>query len=443
MINFATTHNDPDKTLNWNERLGYGSAALGFNMINGIIGTFLTVYFTNVAMLDAAIISGIIAISKLFDGISDLIVGRMVDNTHSKMGKARPWLLRMCVPFAVATVLLFFVPSNFPMALKYIYVFIMYNLVNTVCLTAIQVPSNAFINSVSTILLTKFSSSADTYMTQQAFTLTVSLVSVLMVIAVLISVFSTKERVDDKPSGDAEKVEDKVPFGVAVKALLSNKYWVMMFFAMLAIFFVIIFYSIGGVYYAIYILGDMGQVSWMNNAISIAQFAIMFATPFFMKRFGKCPIYAAGMLCLTLGFLGFSLFENSVPMMIFFNALKGIGLGMSGGMAMGMVADSILYGQLKTGVDAVGLGNAGVSAAQKIGLGLGQAIFGWVLSGAGFDASLDTKGIAQPNTVLTAIRMMYNYIPMIMCAVIFVMMLVFFNLEKDLKALKVEKGIID
>jgi len=51
----------------------------------------------------------------------------------------------------------------------------------------------------------------------------------------------------------------------------------MMFFAMLAIFFVIIFYSIGGVYYAIYILGDMGQVSWMNNAISIAQFAIMFS----------------------------------------------------------------------------------------------------------------------------------------------------------------------
>ncbi|VUX09026.1 Uncharacterised protein [Streptococcus pasteurianus] len=43
MINFATTHNDPDKTLNWNERLGYGSAALGFNMINGIIGTRLTV----------------------------------------------------------------------------------------------------------------------------------------------------------------------------------------------------------------------------------------------------------------------------------------------------------------------------------------------------------------------------------------------------------------
>jgi GPH family glycoside/pentoside/hexuronide:cation symporter len=215
----------------------------------------------------------------------------------------------------------------------------------------------------------------------------------------------------------------------------------MMFFAMLCIFFVIIFYSIGGVYYAIYILGDMGQISWMNNAISIAQFAIMFATPFFMKKFGKRPIYTAGMLCLTLGFLGFGFVDFSKPLMIACNVLKGLGLGMSGGMAMGMVADAILYGQLKTGINAVGMGNAGTSAAQKLGLGLGQAIFGWVLSGAGFDASLDAQGIAQPETVITAIKFMYNYIPMIMCAVIFLMMLVFFNLERDLNKLKKEKGI--
>ena len=140
MINLATKHNDPELPLGWGEQFGYASAAFGWNMINGIIGTFLTVYFTNVAFLDAAVISTLIAVSKLFDGVSDLVVGRMVDNTRSKLGKARPWLLRMCIPFAIATILLFFVPQNFPSTLKYVYVFIMYNLVNTVCLTFIQVP---------------------------------------------------------------------------------------------------------------------------------------------------------------------------------------------------------------------------------------------------------------------------------------------------------------
>ncbi len=469
MLNLVTKHNDPDKTLGWNERIGYASAAFGWNMINGIIGTFLTVYFTNVAFLDAAIISTIIAVSKVFDGISDLIVGRMVDNTKSKMGKARPWLMRMCIPFAIATVLLFFVPSGFPSAVKYVYVFIMYNIVNAVCLTCIQVPyysmislltrnayergflgniqqifqtlGNVFINSVFTIMLVKFSSSTETYFTQQAFTVTIGILCLIMVIANFITVFATKERVTDAPEEVNGQPEEKVGVMTAVKSLLSNKYWVMMFLAMLCIFFVIIFYSIGGVYYAIYIFGDMGQVSWMNNAISIAQFAVMFATPFFMKKFGKRPIYAAGMLCLTVGFFAFGLVESSVPLMIACNALKGLGLGMSGGMAMGMVADAILYGQLKTGINAVGMGNAGTSAAQKLGLGLGQAIFGWVLAGAGFDASLDAQGIAQPESVITAIKFMYNYIPMIMCAVIFVMMLVFFNLDKDLKKLKAEKGI--
>ncbi len=471
MISLATKHNDPDLPLGWGERVGYASAAFGWNMINGIIGTFLTVYFTNVALLDAAVISTLIAVSKLFDGVSDLVVGRMVDNTNSKLGKARPWLLRMCIPFAVATILLFFVPSSFPSALKYVYVFIMYNLVNTVCLTSMQVPyyslislltrnsyergflgniqqifqtlGNVFVNAVFTIMLTKFSSSAETYMTQQGFTITITILCAIMVVVSLITVFSTKERVTDGGAKSAEKKEDKVPAMVAIKALLSNKYWVMMFFAMLCIFFVIIFYSIGGVYYAIYIFGDMGEISWMNNAISIAQFAIMFATPFFMKKFGKRPIYTAGMLCLTLGFLGFGFVDTNKTLMIACNVLKGLGLGMSGGMAMGMVADAILYGQLKTGINAVGMGNAGTSAAQKLGLGLGQAIFGWVLSGAGFDAALDAQGLPQPETVITAIKFMYNYIPMIMCAVIFLLMLLFFNLERDLKKLKAEKGIVE
>ena len=63
--------------------------------------------------------------------------------------------------------------------------------------------------------------------------------------------------------------------------------------------------------------------------------------------------------------------------------LKGIGLGMVSGMSLGLVADSLTYGRLKTGVDAVGMGNAGTSAAQKLGLGLGIAIFGWAIAAAG------------------------------------------------------------
>ena len=472
MLSLATKHNDPEAKLGWPERIGFGSGQLGINAINGILGSFLTVYFTNVALLDAAIISSIIAVSKLLDGISDVIVGRLVDNTKSKMGKARSWLFRMCIPFAISVMLLFFVPSNWPSAVKYVYVFVMYNLVNSVCLTSMLVPfysmislvtknsyergllgniqqifqtlGNVIVNAVFVTMLAKFSSDAANPNTQQAFTLTMLVFCIAMVVLAMVCVFSTKERVtdasEDKKEAASEEKKNTAGILPTIKALVTNKYWVILVIAMLVIFFVIIFGAVGAIYYCMYVFYDMNQYSWLSNSTSIAQFAIMFATPFFMKKFGKEKVYIAGMAVEVIGYLGFGLFATSVPLMIVFNVLKGAGLGMAGGMAMGLVADALTYGNLKSGIDTVGLGNAGVSAAQKIGMGLGTAVFGFILSASGFDGSLDIQGLRQPESVTTAVQFVFTWIPLIMFAVVFVVLLLFFHLERDLAKLKAEKG---
>ena len=87
MFSLASKHDDPNAKLAWSERIGYGTGGFAFNMINGIIGSFLTIYFTSTVGLNAGIIATIFAVSKVFDGISDVIVGRMVDRTKSKLGK--------------------------------------------------------------------------------------------------------------------------------------------------------------------------------------------------------------------------------------------------------------------------------------------------------------------------------------------------------------------
>ncbi len=403
--------------------------------------------------------------SKVFDGVSDLIVGNIVDHTKSKMGKGRAWLFRMCIPFAVSTVLLMFVPQNWPDMVKYIYVFIMYNLVNSVFMTFMFVPyfsmislitrdgyergllgniseifstlGNIVINSFFVILLTRFSGGIPNQYTQTGFTMTVALIGIVMVAMVMLSVLFTKERVTDADEVQRKEEKKENPI-VALKALITNRYWLMMILAMFVVFFVVIMYSIGGVYYAQYVFSDMGQFSWMSNSISIAQFAIMFITPLFMKKFGKRAIYTMGVGMMTFGFLGFSIFGTSKILMIICNVIKGAGLGMAGGMSLGMLADAITYSKWKTGIDAVGMGNAASSAAQKLGMGLGTAVFGWILSGSGFDAKLDLQGLSQPESVVTAIQFMYNWIPMILCAVVFVIMLLFFDLEKKMKAMNSE-----
>lgn len=359
----ATRHDDPDAGLGWVERVGYGSGQLGINAINGILGSFLTVYFTNVALLDAAIISTIIAVSKLFDGVSDIIVGRLVDRTKSKLGKARSWLLRVCAPFAVTVMLLFLVPPNWPGAVKYVYVFVMYNIVNAVFMTTMLVPfysmislitrnsyergllgniqqifqtlGNVIVNAVFVWMLARFSSDAANPNTQQAYTLTMLCFCAAMVVLALTTVFTTKERVHDsqeRPDGSAPSSKapaagadgaDSAGFWASVKALLTNKYWVMMFVAMLVIFFAIIFNSVGAIYYCMYVFYDMNQYSWLSNSLTIAQFAIMFATPLLMTRLGKEKVYIAGIAVSVLGYLGFGLLGSSVPAMIACNILKG------------------------------------------------------------------------------------------------------------------------
>lgn len=97
MVSFASKHNDPKANLSWSERIGYGMGNYGLAWVNGIMSAFFMLYLTNVAVLDAGVVGTIIAVSKVFDGVSDLIMGGIVDRTKSKHGKARIWLLRMCV----------------------------------------------------------------------------------------------------------------------------------------------------------------------------------------------------------------------------------------------------------------------------------------------------------------------------------------------------------
>ena len=465
MLNFATKHDDPELKLGWGERIGFGMASCGRGMLTAVLGSFIMIYMINVALVDAAIVSVLFAISKLLDGISDIIIGYVVDRTRSKMGKSRVWLLRMCVPTAVSLVLIFFVPHAFPPAMKYVYIFIVYNLVNTVFLTFMQVPyfsmvslmtgnghergilgniqqlfqtvGSILINAFFIPLLTLFSDKPDNPNTQAGFTGAISVIAVFAVVSTLITVVFTKERVRD--NNEPHKRSAAVKPSVAIKALLRNKYWIMLFFAVFFTFLIMIFMSASGTNYALYVLNDYSKFGLLANSVSISQLAVMLLTPLLMKRIGKGWVFTLGAGLMAVGFIAFNFCESNLTLIVLCNVLKGSGLGMSSGMALGLVADSITYGKLKTGIDAVGMGNAGTSAAQKLGLGLGVAIFGGAMAWAGLDGTKAAEGIAQSETVKTTIRVFYNWIPMILSIILFVAFVATFRLERDLKDLRKDK----
>ena len=462
MISFASKTKDPAAKLGWNDRLGYGIGNFGMAWVNGMMSAFLMKYLTDVSLTDAGAVSATIAISKLFDGISDLIMGRIVDGTHSKIGKARVWLIRMCIPMALSVTLLFSVPSSMSAVIKYIYVFILYNLVNSVFYTAMFVPYNSLISlsttnsyehgmlgNISMIfhtianicmntffmsMVVKFSGAAQPYQTeaQKGWTIATALAGVMIVVSAFICVCGTKERTETHAEY-GETPKNDVPAGKALKSLFTNRYWLSMIFAMFVIFFIIVMYSAGAIFYCADVLGDYSLYTPVNNALSIAQFAIMFFTPFFMKKFGKHMTYMAGLTGMGLGFLGTGFAGTNVTLLIIFNALKGIGLGAAGGMAFGMVADTLEYGEWKDGFKTVGMGNAAISAAQKLGLGIGQVVLGWILEFGGYEGG----AASQSESAKAAISFLYNWLPVGMIVITFVIM-VSYRLDKELPQIQNE-----
>ena len=333
MISFASKTRDPHAKLGWNDRIGYGMGNFGMAWVNGMMSAFLMKYLTDVSLVDAGVVSAIIAISKLFDGVSDLIMGRIVDGTHTKLGKARVWLIRMCIPLAISTVLLFSIPASMTGMIKYVYVFVLYNLVNSVFYTAMFVPYNALISLSTTdsyehgmlgnismifqtianicmntffmAMVVKFSGAAEPYMVeaQKGWTMATIVVGIIIVASAVICVLGTVERTTAQTENGG-KPGDDVPAGRALKSLFTNRYWISMVFAMFVIFFIIVMYSAGAIFYCADVLGDYSLYTPVNNALSIAQFATMFFTPFFMKKFGKHMTYMVGLLGMGLGFFG-------------------------------------------------------------------------------------------------------------------------------------------
>lgn len=109
------------QNISFREKLSYGLGDVGCNLISVLATTYIAYFYTEAMGLNAAIIGTIVMVSKLLDGLSDIIVGFLVDRTKSKYGKARSWILRTAVPISVCLILCFTVPEGAGMA-AYVYV---------------------------------------------------------------------------------------------------------------------------------------------------------------------------------------------------------------------------------------------------------------------------------------------------------------------------------
>ena len=128
--------------LKWYNKIGYGSGDIAGNVVYAFLSSFVMLYLTNSIGLNAGIVGSLIAVSKLFDGVTDVFFGAMIDKTHSKMGKARPWMFYGYFGCALTLIGIFAIPVNLGETAQYAWFFITYTLLNAVFYTANNIASN-------------------------------------------------------------------------------------------------------------------------------------------------------------------------------------------------------------------------------------------------------------------------------------------------------------
>ena len=139
--------------LKWYNKIGYGSGDVAGNVVYAFLSTFMMFYLTETIGMNVGVVGTLMALSKLFDGVTDIFFGTLIDKTHSKMGKARPWMLYGYIGCAVALAAIFMVPTNWGEKAQYAYFFVTYTLLNAVFFTA-----NNIAYASLTALITKNSS---------------------------------------------------------------------------------------------------------------------------------------------------------------------------------------------------------------------------------------------------------------------------------------------
>ncbi len=448
--------------LKWYNMVGYGTGDIAGNVVYAFLSSFVMIYLTNTVGLNAGIVGTLIAVSKLFDGITDVFFGAMIDKTKSKMGKARPWMFYGFFGCALTLFGVFAVPTSLGKTAQNAWFFIAYTLLNAVFYTA-----NNIAYSSLTALVTKNSKERvqmGSYRFMFAFgtslliqTITVGAVDALGggaagwrniaiiycivgVITNTLAVFSVKELPDaevNEENTSVAKKEDKLTLVQSAKLLFTNKYYLMicvvyilqqLYGAMINI----------GIYFMTYVLSNknlFGVFSWAVNIPLIA--ALVFTPTLVSKWKGMYKLNKYSYMVATLGRLLVVVagYMGSVPLMLLFTAVAALGQGPWQGDMNAVIAECSEYTYLKTGKRIDGTMYSCTSLGVKIGGGLGTAIAGWMLDLSGF-VNGDTA--IQPDSCISMMYFMYLWLPFILDLLITII-LSMLNVEDANKKLQENK----
>lgn len=433
--------------VSFREMLCYAMGDAGCNFVWTTVGSFLTLYYTNSVGISAAAVGTLMLLTRLLDGISDILMGTIIDHTKSRWGKARVWLLWTAPFMGIGLILLFSVPSSLPENGKLVFAYITYVLMAAVIYTACNLAYTTLLSLMTPDSQVRSTVSSIRFFVVMVIVLVVSYGTMPLVgmigwtgmaavfgivgcVLILVCFFGTKERLTES----AQERQKKISVADSFKLLGQNKY-----FVLIALLFVLNYAAGGatngaGVYYATYVLNNANLFGNLVLFGMVPCMIAVFILPKFSGKFGKWKVMMGSFALQIIAYAIIALFPTNLPVLYAALTIKSIGQTAPMAILFALVADVVDYGELKTGIRIDGLTYSAVSFGMKVGTGLGSAIIGWVLAYGAFDGMAET----QPASAITAITSLYSYIPLVLSVLMLVVMY-FTNVDKAINTMKKNK----
>lgn len=413
--------------LKMSEKLFFGIGDAGANFVWTFTASFMTIYLTDTVGMAAGLIGTIILISRLFDGFSDLFMGSIIDNTDTKMGKAKPWVFWTAPILGVLVVMIFNVPSGLGDTGNIVYVTIVYLLISAVFYTANNVAYSSLtsfmtndpedrvslgsirfifaigavltINSFTTMIVNALGGG------QTGWRNTAIIYAILCTAFLMITGYFVKER------NVAEKEDsNRIPFKKTFGALLKNKYFYLVF-ALYLLIYMRMSATGSAVFYATYVLGDENLMAPLSMASLIPSVIVLLFYSKIAGRFGLRKTISIGLILTLLGYGIMLIGSETLEILLIGLVITSIGGGPLTAAGSALVADMGDYVYWESGIPVQGASFSTTSAGMKIGQGVASALVGWALALGNYIPN----SVNQPATAIFSMKFLYIYFPLVIC----------------------------
>ncbi|WP_193210620.1 MFS transporter [Luteolibacter marinus] len=416
--------------LSIREKAGYGLGDTASNFVWALMMNFIMFYYTDIFGITAAAAGTMLLFAHSTDGVADFLIGAMADRTRSRWGRFRPYLVWMCLPLGIAFVLTFTTPDWSDNS-KLVYAWVTYNLL-MLSYSAINIPYGALsgvmtddpiertslnsyrmafaqaggiIANTSFLWLVKVFGKGDQ---AEGARWTVFLFSGIAVVLFLVSFLATRERIHPPATQKTRLRED-------IGTLFANRHWLVMFVAgITGITFAVIRGS-GIIYYLkSYLLWGEERIAAFFLVSGLAMIAGAMATRFFVARLGKKNAFIASMVVVALSSAPFYWITPGQPVLVFgFQVIGMVMSGVNAALFWALVADTADFAEWKFSVRTTGIIFSATTCAQKVGMGLGAAFAGKMLSDFGYEAN-----VAQTERSIHGILLLVSLVPAAGCMLV-------------------------